>query len=56
MEHTATVYKKLVGDMRYLADCTLPDLASVVGRLGDAEARSKILHNAGQITILGSDA
>lgn len=33
MSHTAPKFKQLVGDLRYLADCTRPDISYVVGRL-----------------------
>lgn len=41
---TAGKYRKLVGDLRYIADSTRPDVAYVVGRLGAAFSNPIDIH------------
>lgn len=41
---TKTKYKQLVVELRFLADCTRPDIAYVVGRLGTAAANPTNRH------------
>lgn len=40
----ASQYKTIIGDLRYLADCTRPDLTYVVGRLGAAMDKPTARH------------
>lgn len=41
---TVTKFKKLIGELRYLADCTMPDLSFIVGRVGAAAANPPTRH------------
>lgn len=41
---TVALYRKLVGDLRYIADSTRPDVSYVTGRLGAAMVKPTIRH------------
>lgn len=41
---TETKFKQLIGELRYLADCTRLDLSFIVGRLGAAEPQPTARH------------
>lgn len=44
LPETIDLYRKLVGDVRYIADSTRPDIAFVAGRLGAASAKPTERH------------
>lgn len=41
---TVPLYRKIVGDLRYIADSTRPDITFVVGRLGSAMESPTVSH------------
>lgn len=48
-------YMQLVGDLRYIADCTRPDLAYIFGLLGAALSRPTVRHwNMLKATLCGA--